>query len=143
MRSMTIREYLSKIQDLNSQIRQRQLQIRQYRELATSVGSGQYGERVQSSRTGDRVSHYSVEIASLQEEQRTLEDEIIEWNRKIAGLINLLPDPREREILNETFLCLRRRSHSEIANALDIPKSTEYELFQRAMQHIDEISRKM
>ena len=97
--SMTAKEYLSQLWELDRKIQQRTHQVEELKLMAMGTGAMTDGERVQTSTAGDQLSAKVSRYVDLQKKIEEMIDEYVEQKTTIIGQIQQIDDDRYENIL--------------------------------------------
>lgn len=119
---LTAKEYLEQLSVLNEMIDQNIERLDELRELAGSTGGIQYGERVQTSPSGDELEKKVVKYVQLEQEIDSEIDMFVDAKKKIIKEIRGLHNKDYISVLYKVYV--QFKSVSETAK--EIGKSYSY-----------------
>lgn len=106
---MTAKEYLMQIKLLDIKIQQKEAQVDNLKDRATSVGGQQTDAvRVQSSKDGDTIGRKVVKYADIEAEIEADTYELLQLKHSIINQIQQLTDSRYVELLYKRYVEYKR-----------------------------------
>ncbi len=103
---MTAQEYLGQVEQKIIAIKNMNSGIRNLREVLTSIGGLDYGERVQASRDNDK---FGSVYARIDEKERIMNEkskELIELTAKVENEICSMEDPQHVALLHKKYILM-------------------------------------
>ncbi len=132
---MTPKEYLRQAYRLDQKINSDLEEVTALREMANSVSSPQFGERVQTSRKGDAPFVRCLEkIIELEEKINKEIDLLVELKKEIRTVITTVEDTDERMVLKYRYV--HNYTWEQIGNELHADARTVRRWHGRALQHV-------
>lgn len=132
---MTPKEYLRQAYRLDQKINSDLEEVTALREMASSVSSPQFGERVQTSRKGDAPFVRCLEkIIALEEKINKEIDLFVELKKEIRTVITTVEDTDERMVLKYRYV--HNYTWEQIGNELHADARTVRRWHGRALQHV-------
>jgi hypothetical protein len=110
---MKAKEYLRQIEKLDKCIEQKQIEYDELRHRAKTSGGIQYGERVQTSPTGDTLERKVVNYVQLEKEIDDMIDRFVDLKHQIIDEIQELSDVNYIDILFKRYV--QYKSFEQIA----------------------------
>lgn len=101
---MKAKEYLKQIEKLDKCIEQKQIEYDELRLRSTSSGGIQYGERVQTSPTGDSLERKVVNYVQLEEDINAMIDNFVDTKHKIIDEIQGLSNVNHIDVLFKKYV---------------------------------------
>lgn len=138
---MKAKEYLLQFGRYEDRIQRKLVEVYRNRVLATNI-SVAFGERVQTSGTGDRISGL---IASIVDDERAVEDLLQEyrdfthealWRLEGMGLTGDTGMKRYR-VLHARFV--QRLTFEDIAESMECSERQVYTLYKEGLEQFDEL----
>lgn len=134
---MKAREYLSQLEDIKTQIQNRQFDIMQLKELALSITPNYDGERVQTSGNNQGRAAAIDRWVDKEAELNAIIDQLIDKRLEIAGTIGQLRRPKESGVLHMYYI--QEKSFKEIAMHYDKSVSWATSVHGRALQSLQKV----
>lgn len=132
---MTATEYLQQAYKLDRQINSHIEEVRSLREMATGLSSPAFGEKVQSSVSGDASFVKTVEsIIRLENRINKEIDQLVALKEQIHDTIAAVSDLRERAVLRGHYI--EGKTWKHIAGVLEVDVRTVYRLHKTAIEHV-------
>ena len=132
---MTAKEYLEQAYKLDRQINSHLEEVRSLRELATGLSSPAFGEKVQSSVSGDASFVKTVESIIRMENRVNKEiDQLVALKEQIHNALLTVSNPRERMILRGRYI--DGKSEKYLAADLDLDVRTIRRLHKHALENM-------
>lgn len=131
---MKIKEYLHQAYRLDKRIQSDIDEMESLREMAISVSSPNWSERVQTSRREDANFVRSVErIMDLERRINSEVDNLMALKEQIRCVINEVMDADERMVLRYRYI--HGFTWEQIGDELDADRTTVYRWHNRALKH--------
>jgi DNA-directed RNA polymerase specialized sigma24 family protein len=109
--------YLERVEKIDTIVKNKLIEQRQWRELAMSISANMEGERVQSSSPKSKLENAVVNCVAMEDEIAEAVDKLIAEKKKIVNTIEKLYSPTEYKILHMRYI--QYISLSDIADRLD------------------------
>ncbi len=130
----TPKEFLSRYRDLGRSMESKKEQILELRREAVSLSQAILGDRVQTSRTSDRVAKAVSAIADLIADiERSIEKRCAAM-KEIEEVIDSLPDGLQQEVLRRRYLL--GQSFDQIAEKLTYSRMQINRIHGKALEEI-------
>lgn len=130
----TPKEFLSRYRDLGRSMESKKEQILELRREAVSLSQAILGDRVQTSRTSDRVAKAVSAIADLIADiERSIEKRCAAM-KEIEEVIDSLPDGLQQEVLRRRYLL--GQSFDRIAEKLTYSRMQVNRIHGKALEEI-------
>ena len=132
---MTVTEYLGQAYKLDERIQSHLEELSSLRETATGLSSPAFGERVQSSASGEAAFVKAIErIIQFEDKINAEIDLLVALKEQTHETIATVEDPREKMILRSRYI--DGKSEKYIAAVLDVDVRTARRLHKRALEHV-------
>lgn len=138
---MQAKEYLMQVKKLDRLIRNKQIEIERWREIATGSTANYGGERVQSSGSQQKMADAICELVDIQRELLESVGKLIRARQKIIDTIETLP-PAEYDLLHKHYVQdIELRDLPAVYDSEDKPRSYSWvtTCHGRALQHVQRI----
>ena len=133
---MKAKEYLHQAYRLDHRINSDIEEMTRLREMASSVSSPVFGEKVQTSRSAEAPFVRCVEKIMLLEERINNEiDTLVDLKEQIRGVIDKVPDTDERMVLRYRYV--HNYTWEQIGDELNADKSTVRRWHGNALLHTE------
>jgi DNA-directed RNA polymerase specialized sigma24 family protein len=109
--------FLERVEKIDTIVKNKLIEQRQWRELAMSISANMEGERVQSSSPKSKLENAVVNCVAMEDEIAEAVDKLIAEKKKIVNTIEKLYSPTEYKILHMRYI--QYISLSDIADRLD------------------------
>ncbi len=129
--------HLSRVKSINDMINTKQQEIDNLRSIAEGTALCPESERVQSSRSKDKLGDCCAKIADLCAEINQDINTYVDYRADVIHSIDLLEDLEERTILCRRYL--QFMEYSEIAHELEMSQSTVYRIHRDAIRNLSDI----
>lgn len=134
---MTTIEYLQQINRLDRQIKNKILEIDQYRDMACSLKGISNEERVQSSPiTFDKIGNSVAKLIEMEKECDAMIDAYVDRKEKIIDEINSIEDENEFDVLFLKFVD-KNNSFSKIANEINKSLRQTMRIYDKALSNFE------
>lgn len=134
---MKAKTYLKQIERLNIQIGQKQQQINELKTLATGSGSISYGERVQTSLSGNSNTNIIVEYVYLEKAVNSDIDNYVNIKNKIINQIQSLHSVEQIKLLYMRYVLFY--TFEKIAVEMNLCTRQIYRIHRNALQAFQKI----
>lgn len=131
---MTPKEYLKQYADIKIMIKIKRREISMLLHTLELAATDYTKERVQSS-PSDRMAAVVAKAADMQAELEGDIDRLIELQKEIVEVIEMLSDSRHREVLILRYV--ESMSYAEIANMMNYDPSWVWRMHEEALKEID------
>lgn len=133
---MKAKEYLHQAYRLDHRINSDIEEMARLREMASSVSSPVFGEKVQTSRSTEAPFVRCIEKIMLLEKQINNEiDTLVDLKEQIRGVIDRVPDTDERMVLRYRYV--HNYTWEQIGDELNADKSTVRRWHGNALLHTE------
>ena len=133
---MRVKEYLHQAYRLDHRINSDIEEMTRLREMATSVSSPVFGDKVQTSHIGEAPFVRCVEKIMALEAQINAEiDTLVDLKEQIRGVIDKVPDTDERMVLRYRYV--HNYTWEQIGDELNADKSTVRRWHGNALLHAE------
>lgn len=133
---MKAKEYLHQAYRLDHRINSDIEEMARLREMASSVSSPVFGEKVQTSRSTEAPFVRCIEKIMLLEKQINNEiDTLVDLKEQIRGVIDRVPDTDERMVLRYRYV--HNYTWEQIGDELNVDKSTVRRWHGNALLHTE------
>lgn len=133
---MRVKEYLHQAYRLDHRINSDIEEMTRLREMATSVSSPVFGDKVQTSHIGEAPFVRCVEKIMALEAQINAEiDTLVDLKEQIRAVIDKVPDTDERMVLRYRYV--HNYTWEQIGNELNADKSTVRRWHGNALLHAE------
>ena len=134
---MDTREYLNQIQRYDKIIHNKREELAQLESLATGLSSFSYDEKVQTSRSQDKIGDLVAKIVDLQAEITDLTNEYVDKRTEIIRTIDSVANPVLYDILFKKYV--KGKSLDVIADDIGYSYQRTKELHLSAIATVKEI----
>ena len=111
---MKAQQYLEQLDHLETVIQNKEIERKQWRDVALGITARYDGERVQSSGSQQKMSDAVIKLADIDREIDSIIDQQIDTRREIISMIERLK-PKEYKVLH--LLYIQKMSFKEVAAA--------------------------
>jgi DNA-directed RNA polymerase specialized sigma24 family protein len=133
---MRVKEYLHQAYRLDHRINSDIEEMARLREMATSVSSPVFGDKVQTSHSGEApFVRYVEKIMALEEQINAEIDTLVDLKEQIRGVIDKVPDTDERMVLRYRYV--HNYTWEQIGDELNADKSTVRRWHGNALLHAE------
>lgn len=133
---MDAREFLRQIRKLDLLIKNKQDEIRQLKEIASSTSADMTGERVQTTGNPHRLTDAIDSYIDLESELRQVVAELMAKRKEIIAVIEQLP-PVEYDVLYRIYV--KGQKHWDVADAYGFSYSWSTSTCSRAVRKVQKI----
>ena len=124
---MKAKDYLKQIERLDKCIEQKQIECDELRLRAGSTGGIQYGERVQTTPSGDALEKKVVKYVQLEQEIDEMIDRFVDLKHKIIDEIQELSEVKHIDVLFKRYV--QYKSLEQIAVEMNYSDLLDLNLF--------------
>lgn len=133
---MRVKDYLHQAYRLDHRINSDIEEMARLREMATSVSSPVFGDKVQTSHSGEAPFARCIEKIMALEAQINAEiDTLVDLKEQIRAVIDKVPDTDERMVLRYRYV--HNYTWEQIGNELNADKSTVRRWHGNALLHAE------
>ena len=130
------RQELQQIHKIDTQIRQKEDQLRELELQLTQAGGIEYGrERVQASPIPDRLQNDIIKLVDLKEQIIKERVEYLQKKEQVIQDIHGLEDPREMDILVKRYI--EGKTWDRIADEMNYSIRRVHQLHRQALENIE------
>lgn len=133
---MEAKKYLQQVKKLDKLIQNKQIEIEQWKTIASGVTGTTEGERVQSSGNQQKMENAICKYISIQKELEADIDRYVAVKKEIIGTIEQLPDV-EYDILHKVYI--QDMEFAMVAAVLDKSYSWVTTIHGKALSHVGRI----
>ena len=134
---MDSKKFFTQALDLEMQLKSKQEQIRQLREIQFSIGSAFSDVKIQKSRNNDKLGDISAKILDLLREFTTDIAELLKIKHEIKTVINKIEQPEYRTVLEWRYINLCKWEY--IAEQMKYNNRWLYRIHTRALKEADKV----
>lgn len=134
---MTTKQYLKQIERLDLMIENKLSEVYNLKEMAVSISSPVNSDRVQSSKTYDKIGDKVARLVDLEREIDEIIDNYVNTRRKIISQIDAMENKNSYSILTDVFV--KRIPFKEIFIRMKITERRMYTLYRIALKEFEEL----
>lgn len=134
---MNVKQYLKQAYRLNDLINSDLKELSNLRSLSTSISAGVSQERVQSTKSNDKICNIVAKIVDLDNQLSAEIDQFVDLKKDIRGKITAIESPDERLVLQDRYLNFM--TWERIAEAMSFTTQWVYEIHKRALNSFENI----
>ena len=131
---MTAKEFLNKIRDIDLLIDEKLADVQELRDRLTNITANCEGERVQTSKLGDKFADTIAKIVDLENELQVCITQGIRCRREFEEIISKLTSPQEYEVMHRHYV--QFQSFGRIAKEMHFSKSAIAKIHKRILQKV-------
>ena len=131
------KDFLRRVEMIDSIIKNKLIEQRQWKDIALGITANMEGERVQSSGSKTKMADAIDKCVDMESEIDSLVDSLIDHKRKVIATIEQLDSPTEYRLLHERYI--QYIDLKDIAEKWNKEYTTITTTHGRALAHVQEI----
>lgn len=135
---MTVKQFLYSVRDEQKEIEELTDRIYEMRMSLLPSGIRYDTDKVQTS-PEDNLSEYEAKIADYSMLLGQKKEALIQRRQKAQGMIDLLEDSRERQVLDIYFLSVKRPNMREVAVIINYSVQQTFRIYSTAISRLEKM----
>lgn len=133
---MDAKEFLKQVGKIDRTIKNKMIEVEQWKRIACGISAPTMGERVQSSGSKQKMADAVSRYIDLEADINAEIDRLVDKKREIISVIEQLPE-LEYDLLHRLYI--QKESFWDAADAYDMSYSGVTTLHGRALKHVQKI----
>ena len=101
---MDAKNYLRQVENIDLRIQNKLIEQQQWRDIALGITASVGGERVQSSKSQQKMADAIEKCVDMEKEIDALIDRLVETKRDVIATIEKLDNPTEYDVLHKRYI---------------------------------------
>lgn len=135
---MTVKQFLYSVRDEQKEIEELTDRIYEMRMFLLPSGIRYDTDKVQTS-PDDKLSEYEAKIADYSMLLGQKKEALIQRRQQAQGMIDLLEDSRERQVLDIYFLSVKRPNMREVAAIINYSVQQTFRIYSTALSNLEKM----
>lgn len=132
---MTVKQFLYSVRDEQKEIEELTDRIYEMRMSLLPSGIRYDTDKVQTS-PEDKLSEFEAKIADYSMLLGQKKEALIQRRQQAQGMIDLLEDSRERQVLDIYFLSVKRLSMEDVSAMIGYSRKQTFRIYKSALQNL-------
>lgn len=132
---MTVKQFLYSVRDEQKEIEELTDRIYEMRMSLLPAGIRYDTDKVQTS-PEDKLSECEAKIADYSKMLGQKKEALIQRRQQVQGMIDLLEDSRERQVLDIYFLSVKRLSMEDVSALIGYSRKQTFRIYKSALQNL-------
>ena len=129
--------FLERVEMIDSIVKNKLIEQRQWKDIALSITANMGGERVQSSGSKSKMADALNKCVDMESEINALVDKLIDTKKEVIAILEQLDNPTEYRLLHLRYI--QYVDLKDIAEKWDVEYTNVTTTHGRALAHVQEI----